>query len=144
VDTRADGTFLIQNILPGNVEVTAVNGTQSKVQGVAVGKGVTNMGDITLVEDPNPNPVGQPRTLFGKVALAPDNRTGSGTLLVLLRNGVQFETQTANSEGNYQFYVPVGSYTLQTVRDGFQVSSAPIALVDANKPIEQNFTLQPN
>jgi hypothetical protein len=144
VDTRADGTFLIQNVLPGTVELTAVNGTQSVVKsGVTVDKGVMNVGDIRLVEDPNPNPQGAPRTIFGKVTLAPDNRTGQGTILVLLRNGVQFETQTANADGNFQFYVPVGTYTLQTVRDGFLPGEAPITLVDANRPIEQNFTLQP-
>lgn len=145
VVTNSQGFFLIQNVLPGTVEITAVNGTQSVVKsGVVVNKGVVDVGTLTLVEDPNPNPQGPPRTLFGKVLLGPDNTPGVATVLVLLRNGVQFETQTANTEGVFQFYVPVGTYTLQTLRDGFAAQEATITIVDANKPIEQNFTIQPN
>ncbi|MGC4046626.1 MAG: carboxypeptidase-like regulatory domain-containing protein [Armatimonas sp.] len=144
VTTNADGFFLIQNVLPGTVELTAVNGTQSLVKtGVVVNKGVTDVGTLTLVEDPNPNPQGPPRTIFGKVTLGPDNTAGSNTVLVLLRNGAQFETQTTNSDGLFQFYVPVGTYTLRTLRDGFVAQEATVTIVDANKPIEQNFTIQP-
>ncbi len=143
VDSLADGSFLIQNVLPGAAEITAVNGTQSAVVPVTVGKGVTNAGDIALKEDPNPSPQGQPRTLFGKITLAPDSAKGSGTILVLQRDGVQYETQTANNEGNYQFYVPAGTYFLQAIRDGYVTGETPIVIADANRPVQADFTLQP-
>jgi hypothetical protein len=143
VVSLADGSFLIQNVLPGAAEVTAVNGTQSAVKPVTVGKGVTDIGDLTLADDPNPNPLGAPRTLFGKVTLSPGGEAGAGTVLILLRNGIQYETQVANAEGEYQFYVPAGTYALKALREAYLDGDASITIADANRPVRQDFSLQP-
>ena len=143
VFSLADGSFLIQNVASGTVELTAIFGTQSATKTLTVGKGVTDVGNITLANDANPNPPGSPRTIFGNVTLAPGGEKAAGTQLVLFRNGIQFDATLADANGYYQFYVPIGNYTVRTIRDAFLDQDAGVALVDANKPIQTDFVLQP-
>ena len=139
----ADGSFLIQNVQPGSVGLTAVFGTQTATKTLTIGKGVTEAGDIALVNDPNPNPIGTPRTLFGTVTLAPGGEKAPGTTVILFRGGVQFESATTDAQGNYQFYVPIGGYTLRTLRDSYVDQEVAVTLVDANRPLQQDLVLKP-
>ena len=143
VSSLADGSFLIQNVLPGTVELTAVFGTQSATKTLTVGKGVTDVGSITLVNDTNTAPPGSPRTLFGTITLAPGGEKVAGTTLVLFRNGIQYETATTGASGVYQFYVPIGTYTLRALRDTFLDQEVAVTVADANKPVQTDMTLQP-
>lgn len=143
VASLADGSFLIQNVQSGTVELTAVFGTQSATKTFTVGKGVTDVGSITLVADTNPDPPGSPRTLFGTITLAPGGEKVAGTTLVLFRNGVQYETTTTGANGVYQFYVPIGTYTLRALRDTFLDQEVGVTIADANKPVQTDMTLQP-
>ena len=143
VSSLADGSFLIQNVQSGTVELTAIFGTQSATKTFAVGKGVTDVGSITLVADSNPNPPGSPRTLFGTITLAPGGEKVAGTTLILFRNGIQYESTTTSATGTYQFYVPIGTYTLRTLRDAFLDQEVSVTIVDANKPVQTDLTLQP-
>ena len=143
VSSLADGSFLIQNVQPGSAELAAIFGTKSATRALTVGKGVTDVGSITLLDDPNPDPPGSPKTLFGTVALAPGGEKAAGTVLILFRNGVQYETATTGANGVYKFYVPIGAYTLRATRDSYLDQETSVAIVDANKPVQTDFTLQP-
>jgi hypothetical protein len=110
---------------------------------VTVGNGENNIGDITLVDDPNPNPPGLPNTIVGTITVTGIGNV-SGTNVILERNGVQIESTTTNNEGKYGFYVPVGTYTVRAIRNAFQEAvSAPFTLNDPSQPVTTNLTMQP-
>ncbi|MDX1935227.1 MAG: carboxypeptidase-like regulatory domain-containing protein [Capsulimonadales bacterium] len=141
--TNADGTFLATLVPKGNTEIFAVEGTSSHRRTVAVEYGNTAIGDVTLADDPNPNPPGHPYTLFGQVTVT-DVGTPAGTIVLLFRNGVQVESTFTDSSGLYYFYVPVGSYTIQAVRNGFQTTTAgPVTLSDASQGLRTDLTMVP-
>lgn len=139
--TGADGTFLIEAVPAGPVEVTALAGTASVVKQLSVDKGVTEAGDLKLVDDPNPNPPAPPRTVFGKITLLPTNEAGSGTQVVLFRGGIQYETTVADAAGNYWFYVAAGDYTVRAIRAAFVDTEKAIRVVSTREPVQADLAM---
>lgn len=135
VTTEADGRFQIDDLPATQTEVTAVLGTASVTVQITIGNGVTELGDLRLVNDPNPNPPGLPSTIVGTV------RGGGGALagvrVELLQNGLTREATTTDAAGNYGFYVPVGSYVVR-------VAGAPdanVAVTNPAQPVRRDFSL---
>ncbi|GAB4463133.1 MAG: hypothetical protein OHK0029_31280 [Armatimonadaceae bacterium] len=143
-ETRAvntNGTFLLELIPVGDTQVFAVQGTASATRTVTVAAGVNEVGDIALVDDPNPTPPGVPNTIIGKVTV-PGVGAIAGTNIILFRDGVQIEATQTNATGDYGFYVPPGNYTVRAIRPGFaDTDSAPLALTDPNTPIRADLTM---
>lgn len=141
ISAESDGTFLLNLVPRGATTVFAVQGTASKTFDVQVGNGETAVGNVQLVDDPNPNPPDGPYTLIGKVTL--DNGAAQpGTTVFLFRDGIQRETATTGSDGQYRFYVPVGNYTVRATRAGFaDVNSGIIVLSDPNTPIRADLNM---
>jgi len=146
VQTDTTGNFLVINIPTGDTLVSAVLGTSSASKTVTVTNGLTAIGDLQLVEDPNPNPPGVPSTIVGKVKTSDNTAAdaGAGATVFLLRNGVQIEqTISGASDGGYSFYVPVGNYSVQVQKNNYQSATAPAIVTDPNKQIEVDVTLTP-
>jgi hypothetical protein len=139
--TNADGTFLATLVPQGSTQVFAVKGTASAQKNVTVEYGNNGIGDLQLVDDPNPNPPGAPYTLFGTVTVQGVG-TPAGTTVILFRNGIQIESTVTNGDGIYAFYVPVGQYTVRALRNGFQdTNSGTINLTDPNAPVKTDLTM---
>lgn len=133
--TSADGTFLLENIVEGDAEVTASQGPANVSRTVVVGKGLLDVGDLTLVEDDNPNPPGSADTIVGKVTNATGGAAIPGASVILRRNGVQVETTTTDAEGKFGFLRPVGTYSIQVIAAGFvDGDSGVFSLTSANTP----------
>jgi len=143
VQTAADGMFRVDNIPLGATEVSAVKGTSSATKPVTVVRGVTEAGDLRLVADTNPNPPPVPYTIVGAVRLSdsPAASAGAGTAVALLRNGVQIEQTQADAGGEYRFYVPVGTYAVRGVRNGYQDAQVPAVVTNPNTPLRADLTL---
>jgi len=133
--TAADGTFFLENIPAGVVRVTASRGPANASVETTVGTGLKEIGDLTLIEDPNPNPPGVARTLVGTVANGADNKPLGGAAVVLLRDDVQVEATTTDADGNYGFVRPVGTYRIKVIAPGYlDYLGEPFALTSANTP----------
>ncbi len=142
----ADGRFFIPNVPVEPIEVTGVVGTSSGTARVTIGNGTNNLGDLRLVEDPNPNPPGLPPTISGTVLLAGENGAtatrGGGATVILLRDGSQLEQSFANTEGKFSFFVPVGNYTVRVFFDGYVDTSQDTIVNTPNQPRDLSVTLQ--
>ena len=141
VTTSADGRFLVPNVPAGPTQIVVVLGTAAATVTVTVAAtGVTDAGQIRLVDDPNPNPPGGPVTLTGTVRLS-DNAGPEGTIVILLRNGVEIERGPTNSAGVYNFYVPVGTYTIVGRRAGYADATVPATVTNPSQPLTVDLTL---
>jgi hypothetical protein len=143
VTTGADGTFQIEDLPAVETEVTAVLGTASATKTVTIANGVTEAGDLTLVNDPNPNPPGQPNTIVGTVRSAVSNATLANVVVQLLQNGVERERTATDAAGNYGFYVPVGTYVLRASGTGVSTVEGTATVTNPAQPVRLDFTLQP-
>ena len=144
VTTGTDGVFQIDHLPPGTTtEVTAVLGTASVTKPVTIGNGVTEIGDLTLVDDPNPNPPGLPRTIEGTVRNGPNGPVMPNVSIELLQNGAPRESTTTDAAGNYTFYVPVGTYVVRASLAGFNTVEVPVTVTNPAQPLRQDFALQP-
>ena len=135
VQTASDGTFLLTNIPISTTptQLSAVSGTASATRPVTVVNGITALGDITLVDNPNPNPPGQPYTVSGRVILGgAGGGAAPGTNVFLFRNNIQIEQTVTDNNGVYQFYVPVGAYTIQFSRASFVTGQATATVTNPN------------
>jgi hypothetical protein len=136
VQAATDGTFLIINVPLGATTLTAVLGTASLTQAVTVTNGVTALGPIKLVDNPNPNPPGPPATITGRALLGGSaGGAAPGTNVFLLSNGTQIEVSVTDSAGNYSFYVPVGTYSLKFGHTGYQTTSQDVAVMNPSAPV---------
>lgn len=153
--TDSDGTFLLEDIpmtAAGSPDtVIFVKGTASATQTVNVVAGLNDLGDVTITDstDGSTPPGIPPPTIKGTVKLSdqPSSATaGAGTTLILLRNGVQADTTTADANGNYSFYAPVANnYSVQAIRSAYQTQTSSVFnVVDSRKQVEVDLTLQPN
>jgi hypothetical protein len=139
--TNTDGTFLATLVPKGSTQVFAVKGTASAQKDIVVDYGNNGVGDIQLVDDPNPNPPGAPYTLYGAVTVQGVG-TPAGTNVILFRNNIQIESTVTGANGFYYFYVPAGQYTVQALRNGFQdTNSGTINLTDPNTPVRTDLTM---
>ena len=145
VTAGSDGRFFLPNVPAGPTQVFVVLGTASKTQAVTVAIGNTDVGDLTLVDDPNPTPPGIPNTIVGTVTLLDPSGTlpASSTTVVLFRNGVQLETTTTDANGSYGFYVPVGNaYSVLATRPGFQnTQSGTLSVTNPSVPLHADLAL---
>lgn len=138
---NANGTFLISLVPVGETQVFAVQGTASGSKTTNVNTGLTEIGDVVLVDDPNPNPPGLPYTIGGTVTVTGVG-TPAGTQMILFRNGVQIEATVTDSSGFYGFYVPPGTYSIRAIRGGFQeVNSGDVNLTDPNNILDIDLTM---
>lgn len=146
VTTGPDGLFQVDNIptnAPGETtEVTAVLGTASVSRSVTVGNGVTDVGDLTLVDDPNPNPPGGPATIVGTVTQSTGG-PAAGATIILRQGSVERERTTTDANGNYGFYVPIGSYAVRAVKAGFQDAEVGATVTNPSQPVRADIVLQP-
>lgn len=138
----AEGRFLIENVPLEPIEVTAVLGTAAVTKNVTINNGASDIGDLQLVEDPNPNPPGLPPTIRGTARV--DSASGglaAGATVILFRNGAQLEQTIANAQGEYSFYVPVGNYTVRVSLPGYQDANLDLVLSNPNQPAEASVIL---
>jgi hypothetical protein len=144
--TGNDGSFLLINVPLGPTRLTLVSGLASLSQDINVGNGVTDVGELRLVQDANILPPDVPKTITGRVVLGgPGGGPAGGTLVALFRNGSQIESTFTASDGTYRFYVPVGTYTIEFRRITFQDASfGPVNVTNPATPLEvAEVTLQP-
>lgn len=141
--TDTNGNFFFPIITPGPTQISAVLGTAAKSMDITVGVGNTDVGSITLVDDPNPNPPGIPNTIVGTISLETPGVPAPSTNVILFRNGSQIETTTTDGNGNYGFYVPVGNaYSVLATRPGFQnVQSGTLVVSNPSVPLRADLTL---
>ena len=133
--TGADGTYFIENIPGGTVRITASRGPANATTQVQVGNGLTDVADLTLVEDPNPDPPGVAKTVIGTITSVADGKPLGGAAVVLLRDDVQVEATTTDADGNYGFVRPVGTYRIKVIAAGYvDFLGEPFALTSANTP----------
>ncbi|HVK02085.1 MAG TPA: hypothetical protein VM490_01285 [Armatimonadaceae bacterium] len=142
VETDASGRFLIDLVPLGPTEVSAVLGTASVSKTVTVVDGVTDVGVLTLVDDPNPDPPGNPVTIAGKVTLGDTGGPGAGTFVILFRNGVQLEQTAANQSGDFGFYVPANNYTIRFLNSAYADKEIAVTVSNPNQPVRADVTLQ--
>jgi hypothetical protein len=146
VQTDAEGRFLIELVPLGPNRLTAVLGTASGTKEIEVGDGVTDAGDITLVDDPVTTPPGPPYTVGGKVTLADDPGNAAaarGTDVIVLRNNIQIEVTTVNNDqGTYFLYLPPNNYTLRFRRSSYVDLDVPVTVTNPNQPVTVDVTLQ--
>ncbi|MFM7320979.1 MAG: collagen binding domain-containing protein [Armatimonadota bacterium] len=133
--TGADGTFFIENIPGGPVRVTASRGPANVALDTTVANGLKEIGDLTLIEDANPDPPGVSRTLVGTITDVADNKPLGGAAVVLLRDDIQVEATTTDADGKYGFVRPVGTYRIKVIAAGYvDFLGEPFALTSANTP----------
>lgn len=133
--TEADGSFLVDFVLPGDVVVTASLGPANVSQSVTVGDGLKDVGDLALVEDDNPDPPVSAPTIVGTVTDASSGAAIGGAAVLLLRDGIQVETFTTDSQGRYEFLRPVGNYRVRILAAGYlDGEGTGFALTSANTP----------
>lgn len=139
VTTGPDGVFQIDNLPATTTDVTAVLAIASVTTAVTIGNGVTEIGDLLLVNDPNPNPPGLPRTIDGTVraggVLSPN------ATVLLLQNGVERERTVTDATGSYSFYVPVGTYVVRATIDGLGTADFAVTVTNTAQPVRQDFAL---
>jgi hypothetical protein len=145
-NAEADGRFTLPTVPPGATEITFVLGTQSATVTVTVGEsGITDVGDVRLQDDPNPNPPGPPQTIAGIVALpAGAVEPLAGTTVILLRAETNAEIErsvTYDEQGRYGFYVPIGNYRIVARRVGYVDAVGDISVTDPSTPAVVNLTL---
>ncbi|MBC8140212.1 MAG: carboxypeptidase regulatory-like domain-containing protein [Armatimonadetes bacterium] len=141
-ETDAAGNFFVENILPGTIEISGVIGTNAATKSVTIGNGITGTGDLQLVADPNPLPPGFPATIVGKVTTT-TGVSGAGATVILSRDGTQAEQTIANENGDFSFYVPVGSYAVRVLKDAFVDNTASGAVTNPNTPLRLDVALSP-
>jgi hypothetical protein len=96
---------------------------------------LTDVADLTLVEDPNPDPPGVAKTVIGTITSVADGKPLGGAAVVLLRDDVQVEATTTDADGNYGFVRPVGTYRIKVIAAGYvDFLGEPFALTSANTP----------
>lgn len=129
VQTGADGRFRIDNIPAGAAELNAVLSTASASQAITVQNGLTDIGDVLLVNDPNPNPPAPPYTIVGTVLL-PDGASAVGVTVQMLRGDTLLETTTTDASGAFGFVAVPGVYGLRFVQSGFAVQAKTATVTD--------------
>lgn len=142
VTTDAAGNFLVENILPGSIEIASTTGTAAGSKTVTVGNGINASGDLQLVEDPNPNPPSFPATLVGKVSTT-NGQSGAGAIVLLLRDGKQIEQTVSNAAGDFAFYVPVGNYAVRVLKDGYIDNTVSGSITSPNTPLRLDVAVEP-
>ncbi len=144
--TDTNGYFFFPIVTPGPTQISAVLGTASKTADVTVNVGNTDVGNITLVDDTTTTPPGIPNTIVGTVSLDTPGVPAPSTTVVLQRGGIQLETTTTDANGNYGFYVPVGSnYSVFVTRPGFQSYQSGVLVVsNPSVPLRADLTLLSN
>ena len=144
--TDPDGTFLIEFILPGPATVTASLGPANTRLETVVGDGLKEVGDMVLVEDDNPDPPMPAPNITGTLTNAATGDPVAGAAVFLLRNEIQIETVTADSQGRFAFLRPVGNYRIRVLADGYfpgegTVFSLTSANTPPNPPLKIDFAL---
>lgn len=141
--TNADGVFTFEAIPAGPTEITAVLGTQSLRYEFNVAVGLNNLNDLTLLDDPNPDPPGPPSTIIGTISITGDNAPGAAANLnvQLFRNGLIYREATTNSVGDYSFYVPVGNYEVRINKPGYRPHVGNISVADPSNPVRADIAL---
>jgi hypothetical protein len=147
--TNADGRFLIENVPAGATTVVAVAGGSSKTVNVTVVNGLNDIGNIVLENDPSPNPPGPPPgTLIGKITLADQASptAGAGTVVFLLRNGIQIEQALTNPNAEFSFYaLPGAGYSVLVRKNAYQdKASGVFEITNPAVPLRIDLTLDPN
>jgi hypothetical protein len=149
VATKADGTFLLESIPAGATSVVAVAGGAAKTVNVNVVNGLNDIGDIVLENDPNTDPPGAPAgTIIGKITLTDQTSptAGAGTLVFLLRNGVQIDQALTNPNAEFQFYaVPGGGYSLLVRKNAYADKQSEVfEVTNPAVPLRKDLTLDLN
>ncbi len=145
LSTASDGSFLFTEVPIGATTLNFVLGTASATMSVNVVNGLTTISPVTLVESTNTNPPAAPYDITGQVVLGDlTNGAVAGTQVFLLLNGNQLESTTTDANGDYSFYVPVGSYTLQFARSSYVTGNATVSVTKPSTPVTvATVTLQP-
>jgi hypothetical protein len=149
IATKADGTFLIESIPPGATSIVVVAPTASATKDVTVVNGLTDVGNIVLEADANPNPPGPPGgTLIGKITLSDQTSAtaGAGTTVFLLKNGVQVDQALTNSNAEYGFYaLPGDGYSVLVRKNTYQDKQSDVfSITDPATPVRKDLTLDPS
>ena len=141
--SNTDGTFLLDLVPDGPAELSAGSGSKIATKSLTVAFGINEAGDLTLQVDPNPNPPALLKTISGKVTSAVDSSPIPNAPVFLLRESIQLETINTDTEGNYFFIVPAGTYEVQAVPGGYVSETKPAVLANPNNPLTVNFSLTP-
>ena len=102
----------------------------------AVG-GTVDVGDIQMVPEAGTTPPPLPFNLTGLVTPI---GLGAGSLVEVLSGATVIRTGTADVQGRYQFWVPVGSYTVRATQGG-SIGSSPANVVNVNQTVTANVTI---
>lgn len=97
--------------------------------------GVVEVGTLALIAEGGSTPPPAPFNIGGTVS-----PSGGGATVELLSGATVIRTVTADSAGKYQFWAPVGTYTVRAVK-GAQNGTSPANLTSVNTPITVNVTL---
>ncbi len=138
--TEANGSFLVEFILPGSVSVVASLGPANVRLETTVGDGLKDVGQLVLVEDDNPDPPMSAPTIVGTVTDASSGAKIGGAAVLLLRNEIQVETTSTDNQGRYEFMRPVGNYRIRVLAPGYlDGEGTAFALTSANTPPNSPF-----
>lgn len=102
--------------------------------GSALG-GVVEVGTIALIAEGGITPPPAPFNISGTVS-----PSGGGSTVELLSGATVIRTVTADGTGKYQFWAPVGTYTVRATKAAL-TGSSPAVLTNVNTPITVNVTL---
>lgn len=141
--TNAEGVFVFDAVPAGVTEIAAVLGTASLRAPVTIGVGLTNVGDLPLVDDPNPNPPGMPQTIAGTITLFDNSAPGAGggATVRLIRNGQPYRETVTDANGGFGFYVPVGNYEIRVSKPGYREHIGQAPVTDPSVPFRADIAL---
>jgi len=142
------GTFALAQVAYSSSNLSVFLGLQGQAQATgyftqnfsppsaAVG-GVVSVGDIAMVPEASTTPPPLPFNLTGLVT--PSN-LGAGALVEVLVGASVVRTGFADGSGRFQFWVPVGTYTVRATQ-GASTGSSPANVVNVNQTVTANVTI---
>lgn len=145
--SNASGQFSLPGVAYSNSSLAVFLGLQGQITKAgyfsqffsppgAASSGVVNCGTIQVTPEGSSNPPPLPFNIQGT---ANPVATGAGATVELLSSGTVIRTITADGQGKYTFWAPVGSYTIRA-RKGAQTATGNVQVTAVNTIVTANVT----
>ncbi len=143
----ASGNFSLPGVAYSNAGLAVFLGLQGQITktgyfsqffsppGAATG-GVVNCGTIQVTPEGSTTPPPLPFNIQGAASPV---ATGAGSNVQLLSGASVIRTVTADSQGRYTFWAPVGTYTIRATK-GAQIANGNVQVTAVNTVVTANVT----
>jgi hypothetical protein len=143
--TAADGTFSLTPVaypasnfaafagIVGNATASNYITNTFSVGSATATNGVITVADILMTPNSSNTPPNTPYTIYGRIT---PSSIAAGTTVTLSLGSTAVRITHADSNGNYQFWIGPGTYTLSFVNGAHSAASVPVT-VKSQTDVEQ-------